>query len=123
MLSDPFTTLFKKGSIKAMRAITAMDMNSPEIVERVSTEVWKKIWIHDLDITDEPVLMDAFAKAGLSEEQGREFLGLAGTKEVKRERRRKCLLQTWFLLLQTRGGASTQSLSQTFLLSTLQTTH
>ncbi|CAG5083525.1 Oidioi.mRNA.OKI2018_I69.PAR.g10399.t1.cds [Oikopleura dioica] len=83
MLSDPFTTLFKKGSIKAMRAITAMDMNSPEIVERVSTEVWKKIWIHDLDITDEAVLMDAFAKAGLSEEQGREFLGLASTKAVK----------------------------------------
>ena len=83
MLSDPFTTLFKKGSIKAMRAITAMDMNSPEVVERVSTEVWKQIWIHDRDITDDAILMDAFIKAGLSESQGKEFLAMAGDKEVK----------------------------------------
>jgi len=83
MLSDPFTTLFKKGSIKAMRAITAMNMTSPEIVERVSIEVWKQIWIHDRDITDEGILMDAFTSAGLSENKAKEFLEMAGAKEVK----------------------------------------
>ena len=83
MLSDPFTTLFKKGSIKAMRAITAMDMTSPEVVERVSIEVWKQIWIHDRDITDEAILIDAFTSAGLSENEAKEFLKMAGAKEVK----------------------------------------
>lgn len=83
MLTDPFTTLFKKGSIKAMRAITAMDMTNPEVVERVSIEVWKQIWIHDRDITDEGILMDAFTSAGLSENKAKEFLEMAGVKEVK----------------------------------------
>jgi glutathione S-transferase kappa 1 len=66
-----------------MRAITAMDMTNPEVVERVSIEVWKQIWIHDRDITDEGILMDAFTSAGLSENKANEFLEMAGAKEVK----------------------------------------
>ena len=67
-ISDPFTTLFKKGSTRAMRILTHLQQDHPDLVYSAATQIWHKIWEHDLDITDLDELNDALTKAGLSSE-------------------------------------------------------
>jgi len=82
-ISDPFTTLFKKGSTRAMRILTHLQQDHPELVYPAATQIWHKIWEHDLDITDLDELNDALTKAGLSATQIEESFARSTDKDVK----------------------------------------
>ncbi|KAI2655123.1 glutathione S-transferase kappa 1-like protein [Labeo rohita] len=82
--ANPFEAMFEKGSLNAMRFVTAVAEKEGDVeVERVSRELWKRIWSTDQDITQPASLTEAGLKAGLSASQVEEFLTLAKSQPVK----------------------------------------
>uniref|UniRef100_A0A0N4SVE5 Glutathione S-transferase kappa 1 n=1 Tax=Mus musculus TaxID=10090 RepID=A0A0N4SVE5_MOUSE len=49
---DFFGETVKKGSINAMRFLTTVSMEQPEMLEKVSREIWMRVWSRDEDITE-----------------------------------------------------------------------
>ncbi|XP_030043550.1 glutathione S-transferase kappa 1 [Microcaecilia unicolor] len=82
--SDFFDAVIKKGSLSAMRFVTALDMVQPEFVEPVSRELWKRIWSRDEDITQTESLLSAAEKAGLPSEKAEKVLEMISLPEVKK---------------------------------------
>ncbi|XP_078507531.1 glutathione S-transferase kappa 1-like isoform X1 [Lissotriton helveticus] len=80
---DFFGTIIKKGSLPAMRFVTAVDMEQPHFVEPVSRELWMRIWSRDEDITQPDSILSAAQKAGLPSAEAQRLLGLCTTPEVK----------------------------------------
>ncbi|XP_054477653.1 glutathione S-transferase kappa 1-like [Anoplopoma fimbria] len=84
--SDPFEAMFQKGSLSAMRFVTAVqerEKGGDEQVVRVSRELWRRIWSEDKDITEPASLSEAAMKAGLSDSEIKEVLQLSTSKEIK----------------------------------------
>lgn len=84
--ADPFEAMFDKGSLTAMRFVTAIqdrETGGDKQVERVSRELWMRIWSQDKDITKPESLTEAGLKAGLSSSDIEEALAMATTKEIK----------------------------------------
>ncbi|MGH0115115.1 UNVERIFIED_CONTAM: hypothetical protein FKN15_070635 [Acipenser sinensis] len=81
--SNPVEAMFEKGSLSAMRFVTAVELHSPELTEQVSRELWRRIWSKDQDITTPESLQEAGEKAGLPADQLQRLLGLAVSQEVK----------------------------------------
>ncbi|XP_012684590.1 glutathione S-transferase kappa 1 [Clupea harengus] len=83
--SDPFEAMFEKGSLAAMRFVTAVEekTDGDAKVEKVSRELWKRIWSKDQDITQPASLTEAGLKAGLSASEVEELLKLAQSKPIK----------------------------------------
>ncbi|XP_026173326.1 glutathione S-transferase kappa 1-like isoform X2 [Mastacembelus armatus] len=83
--SDPFEAMFKKGSLPAMRFLTAVQEREGRDtkVEQVSRELWRRIWSEDKDITEPGSLSEAAVKAGLSESEIKELLELYTSPKMK----------------------------------------
>ncbi|KAJ0066362.1 hypothetical protein NL108_011128, partial [Boleophthalmus pectinirostris] len=84
--ADPFETMFKKGSLAAMRFVTAVqerEVGGDTQVERVSRELWRRIWSEDKDITKPESLAEAGVKAGLSHKDIEEILAMITTVKIK----------------------------------------
>ncbi|KAM9488395.1 glutathione S-transferase kappa 1-like [Clarias gariepinus] len=84
--SDFAEVMFKKGSLAAMRFITAVaekEKGSDRLVEKVSRELWKRIWSTDQDICERASLTEAGLKAGLSSREVEELLDLAKSQPIK----------------------------------------
>ncbi|KAB5586650.1 hypothetical protein PHYPO_G00004110 [Pangasianodon hypophthalmus] len=86
--SDPFEVMFNKGSLSAMRFITAVaekekEKDNDRLLENVSREVWKRIWSMDQDICEPVSLSEAGLKAGLSSSEVEEVINLAKSEPIK----------------------------------------
>ncbi|XP_060936763.1 glutathione S-transferase kappa 1-like [Limanda limanda] len=84
--SDPAETVYKRGSLSAMRFVTAVqkrEKDGDKQVEQVSRELWRRIWNQDKDITEPASLSEAAKKAGLSDDEIKAALELYNTKEIK----------------------------------------
>ncbi|XP_028280306.1 glutathione S-transferase kappa 1-like [Parambassis ranga] len=84
--SDPFEAMFQKGTLAAMRFVVAVqerEVGGDEQVEKVSRELWRRIWSEDKDITQPASLSEAAMKAGLSDSEIKEVLKLCTTKDIK----------------------------------------
>ncbi|XP_073341802.1 glutathione S-transferase kappa 1 [Pagrus major] len=84
--ADPFEAMFKKGSLSAMRFVTAVqerEKGGDKQVEQVSRELWRRIWSEDKDITEPASLAEAAMKAGLSDSEIKEALALSTSKGIK----------------------------------------
>ncbi|XP_053548772.1 glutathione S-transferase kappa 1 [Bombina bombina] len=81
--SDFFEVVIKKGSLSAMRFLTAVEMSHPEFVESVSRELWRRIWSEDKDITEPASILEAARKAGLPEDQTSKLLEQISLPSVK----------------------------------------
>ncbi|XP_047418614.1 glutathione S-transferase kappa 1 isoform X2 [Sciurus carolinensis] len=73
------------GSLSAMRFLTAVNMETPEMLEKVSRELWMRVWSRDEDISEPQSILAAAEKAGLSAEQAQGLLGMISTAEVKKK--------------------------------------
>lgn len=82
---DFMYVMLEKGSLSAMRFLTAVNMKHPEMLEKVSRELWLRIWSRDEDITEPQSIMAAAEKAGMSSEQARMLLEMISTAEVKNQ--------------------------------------
>ncbi|KAM6910269.1 glutathione S-transferase kappa 1-like [Xenentodon cancila] len=84
--SDAFEVMFRKGSLSAMRFVTAVQQREKgghEQVEQVSRELWRRIWSEDKDITEPASLCEAAAKAGLPDSDIKEALKMYTSPEIK----------------------------------------
>uniref|UniRef100_A0A9J8CMN6 Glutathione S-transferase kappa 1 n=2 Tax=Cyprinus carpio TaxID=7962 RepID=A0A9J8CMN6_CYPCA len=84
--SNAFEAMFEKGTLNAMRFVTAVAEKEKEgdmLVERVSRELWKRIWSTDQDITQPASLTEAGLKAGLSANVVKEILSLSKSQPIK----------------------------------------
>ncbi|XP_077679543.1 glutathione S-transferase kappa 1-like isoform X2 [Eretmochelys imbricata] len=68
---DFFGSVIRKGSLSAMRFITAVDMTQPQFLEPVSRELWMRIWSR------------AAGEAGLPSALAQKLLAMTSTPEVK----------------------------------------
>ncbi|XP_051576712.1 glutathione S-transferase kappa 1-like [Myxocyprinus asiaticus] len=78
--------MFEKGSLTAMRFVTAVaekETNGDMMVEKVSRELWKRIWRTDQDITKDASLTEAGLKAGLLPTEVEALLHLAKSQPIK----------------------------------------
>ncbi|XP_022366087.1 glutathione S-transferase kappa 1 isoform X2 [Enhydra lutris kenyoni] len=80
---DFFSVILEKGSLSAMRFLTAVSMEHPEMLEKVSRELWMRVWSRDEDITEPQSILAAAEKAGMSSEQARGLLEKISTPKVK----------------------------------------
>ncbi|XP_068943543.1 glutathione S-transferase kappa 1 isoform X2 [Petaurus breviceps papuanus] len=80
---DFFSVILEKGSITAMRFLTAINMENPEMLEKASRELWMRVWSRNEDITEPQSILAAAKKAGLSEEQAKGLLEKCSTDKVK----------------------------------------
>ncbi|XP_066456939.1 glutathione S-transferase kappa 1-like [Eleutherodactylus coqui] len=81
--SDVFHVMFQKGSLSAMRFLTAVQMSHPEFLEEVSRELWLRIWSEDKDITEPESILQAAKKAGMPEDLAKKLLSTMTSPEVK----------------------------------------
>uniref|UniRef100_A0A803JHB9 Glutathione S-transferase kappa 1 n=1 Tax=Xenopus tropicalis TaxID=8364 RepID=A0A803JHB9_XENTR len=81
--SDFFQTIIKKGSLQAMRFVTAVEMSHPEYLEPVSRELWIRIWSEDKDITEPESMLEAAKKAGMSVDQAKKLIESISLPDVK----------------------------------------
>ncbi|XP_077998017.1 glutathione S-transferase kappa 1-like [Glandiceps talaboti] len=82
--SDPFTTLFKKGSLPAQRLLTAISMNeNDDSVEKISRLFWLRIWSKDKDITEPASFLEVMKTVGLNDEKARRLIGKIKDQDVK----------------------------------------
>ncbi|XP_054420531.1 glutathione S-transferase kappa 1 [Pteronotus mesoamericanus] len=82
---DFFAVILEKGSLSAMRFLTAVNMEHPEVLERASRELWMRVWARDEDITEPQSILAAAEKAGMSTEQARRLLEKISTPQVKNQ--------------------------------------
>ncbi|XP_067304519.1 glutathione S-transferase kappa 1 isoform X2 [Pseudorasbora parva] len=83
---DPIGAMFEKGTLNAMRFVTAVaekDKEGDVLLERVSRELWKRMWSTDQDITLPASLTEAGLKAGLSTNEVKEILTIAKSQPIK----------------------------------------
>ncbi|KAF6276007.1 glutathione S-transferase kappa 1 [Rhinolophus ferrumequinum] len=73
------------GSLSAMRFLTAMKSEHPEMLEKASRELWMRVWSRDEDITEPQSILAAAEKAGMSIEQARRILEKTSTPQVKNQ--------------------------------------
>ncbi|XP_053306235.1 glutathione S-transferase kappa 1 [Spea bombifrons] len=81
--SDFFHVVIKKGSLAAMRFVTAVSISHPEFLEPVSRELWIRIWSEDKDITEPASILEAAKKAGMPENEATKLLQIISLPEVK----------------------------------------
>uniref|UniRef100_A0A7N8YKH7 Glutathione S-transferase kappa n=1 Tax=Mastacembelus armatus TaxID=205130 RepID=A0A7N8YKH7_9TELE len=83
--ADPIGVIFKKGSLSAMRFLTAVQEREGgnTMAEQVSRELFLRIWNEDKDITEPGSLSEAAVKAGLSESEIKELLELYTSPKMK----------------------------------------
>uniref|UniRef100_A0A8C9JN56 Glutathione S-transferase kappa n=1 Tax=Panthera tigris altaica TaxID=74533 RepID=A0A8C9JN56_PANTA len=72
---DFFSVILEKGSLSAMRFLTAVNLEHPKMLEKVSRELWMRVWSR------------AAEKAGMSTEQAQGLLEKISTPKVKNELR------------------------------------
>ncbi|KAG8130244.1 putative Glutathione S-transferase kappa protein [Naja naja] len=77
---DFVNTVIVKGSLLAMRFVTAVDTAEPQFLESVSRELWMRIWSRDEDIVQPESIL---AKAGLSSDKSQELLKMSTSPEIK----------------------------------------
>ncbi|XP_007954775.1 glutathione S-transferase kappa 1 [Orycteropus afer afer] len=82
---DFFSVILEKGSLSAMRFLTAVHLDCPEMLENVSRELWMRIWSRDEDITEPQSILAAAQKAGMSAEQAQGALEKLSTPKVKQQ--------------------------------------
>uniref|UniRef100_A0A8C0DTQ9 Glutathione S-transferase kappa 1 n=1 Tax=Balaenoptera musculus TaxID=9771 RepID=A0A8C0DTQ9_BALMU len=73
------------GSLTAMRFLTVVKLEHPELLEKVSRELWMRIWSRDEDITEPQSILAAAEKAGMSTGQAQELLERVSTPQVKNQ--------------------------------------
>ncbi|XP_048338661.1 glutathione S-transferase kappa 1-like, partial [Sphaerodactylus townsendi] len=78
-----FETVIKKGSLPAMRFVTAVDIAQPQFVESVSRELWMRIWCRDEDIFQAESILAAAEQAGIPLDQAKKLLEMSASTEVK----------------------------------------
>uniref|UniRef100_H0WCS9 Glutathione S-transferase kappa n=1 Tax=Cavia porcellus TaxID=10141 RepID=H0WCS9_CAVPO len=75
--------ILQKGSLSAMRFLTALSMEHPESLEKASRELWMRVWSRDEDIVEPQSILAAAQKAGLSAEIAQGLLEKSSTAQVK----------------------------------------
>ncbi|XP_041798008.1 glutathione S-transferase kappa 1-like isoform X2 [Chelmon rostratus] len=85
-VKDGHKKVFQESSLSAMRFVAAIqerEKGGDQQVEKVSRELWRRIWSEDKDITEPKSLSEAGRKAGLSDNEIEEALVLSTSKEIK----------------------------------------
>ncbi|XP_055140304.1 glutathione S-transferase kappa 1 isoform X2 [Symphalangus syndactylus] len=70
---DFLSVMLEKGSLSAMRFLTAVNLEHPEMLEKASRELWMRLWSR------------AAEKAGMSAEQAQGLLEKISTPKVKNQ--------------------------------------
>ncbi|XP_006861253.1 PREDICTED: glutathione S-transferase kappa 1 isoform X4 [Chrysochloris asiatica] len=73
------------GSLSAMRFLTAVHLECPEMLEKVSRELWMRVWSRDEDISESQSILAAAEKAGMPAEQAQRFLEKISSPKVKNQ--------------------------------------
>ncbi|NXG38245.1 GSTK1 transferase, partial [Dromaius novaehollandiae] len=82
--ADDFQRILGKGSLGAMRFITAIDMTQPQFLEPVSREFWIRFWSQVSTLQSQLLAPLSVARqAGLSSEQAQKLLEMVSSPAVK----------------------------------------
>ncbi|XP_077975122.1 glutathione S-transferase kappa 1-like isoform X1 [Styela clava] len=74
---------FAKGSVKAQRLLTYVQEKSPDLLNGISDEIFKRIWVDNIDISEKKSLREACEAAGLSSTESSNALDEINHQSVK----------------------------------------
>lgn len=77
--------MFVKGSLAAQRLLTVVNYQHPASLEPLSRVLFRRIWLNDLDITEDESLSAACKKVGFSSDETNQMLKLIKTDEIKNQ--------------------------------------
>lgn len=82
---DFFSVILEKGSlwVRAMPFLTTLTLEHPEVLDKVSRELWMHVWSWDEDILEPRSILAAIEKAGMSTEQAQTLLEKISTPKVE----------------------------------------
>lgn len=83
LMEDPFTIMIEKGSLRAQRFLTAIDIHAPEHLENISRSLWTRVWSKEEDIVENESLYSASVNAKLPENVIKKCLELINETTVK----------------------------------------
>ncbi|XP_032233748.1 glutathione S-transferase kappa 1 [Nematostella vectensis] len=81
--SNPVEVMFEKGSLSAMRLLTAIDIAHPDKIEQLSRELWMRIWSRDEDIVLPESLKQACLATGFSDTQSTAIISRLSDQDIK----------------------------------------
>jgi len=76
-------TVFPTQTLQAMRFLTAVQLQEPNMVGRVSRELWRLYWSEDVDISNTSAILQAASRAGVSDENSQKYLAMTNDSSVK----------------------------------------
>uniref|UniRef100_A0A8C6GZI0 DSBA-like thioredoxin domain-containing protein n=1 Tax=Mus spicilegus TaxID=10103 RepID=A0A8C6GZI0_MUSSI len=76
-----------KGSVNVTCFLTAVSMEQPEMLGKVSRELWMHVWSRDENITESQNILAAAEKAGTFTVEAQHFLEKISTEQVKNKLR------------------------------------
>jgi glutathione S-transferase kappa 1 len=82
-----FGEIVKKGSVNVTCFLTTVSMEQPEMLGKVSRELWMHVWSRDEDITESQNILAAAKKAGTFTVEAQHFLEKISTEQVKNKLR------------------------------------
>jgi len=83
LMEDPFTVMVERGSLRAQRFLTAIDLYFPEHLEDVSRSLWTRVWSKEEDIVDNESLFLAAKNAKMLDSAIEKCLKLLNEAAVK----------------------------------------
>lgn len=84
---DVQDALMNKGSLSAQRLLTSVSMTQSELTEKLSRELWMRIWSRGQDISTTESLLEALKNVGVPDERSKELI--LSTKDKKVSERLK----------------------------------
>lgn len=66
--------LLNKGSLSALRLLTSVQMTQSDLTERLSRELWMRIWSRDQDITANESLLEALKAIGVPDDKATKLI-------------------------------------------------
>ncbi|XP_077975125.1 glutathione S-transferase kappa 1-like [Styela clava] len=85
LLKNTEEDFFAKGSVKAQRLLTYVQKESPEHLNGLLDEIFKRIWVDNVDISENKSLREACEAAGLSSIESSNALNEINHQSVKEE--------------------------------------
>jgi len=80
---NPQELMFQNGTITAQRFLTVVDLECPEMLEKITRELWLRAWTRDEDIIQPPGIAAAAVAAGMAKDVAEEMLTRVKSDAVK----------------------------------------
>lgn len=80
---DVLSIMLNNGSLNAQRLLTVTKSNSPEFLEELSRQLYRRLWLKDEDITEDSSLREACIASNMTADLTEKFINMTKDQNIK----------------------------------------